>query len=103
MGGLRRMMAIVSGLAMLPFLAILLTIALASLFGCEVNEGGPQACMVFGADWGGFLSGLLTFGWLGLVTIPFLMGIFIIWLSIEAFAWWRNRRKARRETADEAA
>ncbi len=103
MRGLRRLMAIVSGVAMLPFLAILATVGLAALFGCDVNEGGPQACMALGTDWGGFLSSLLTFGWLGLVTIPFLMGIFVIWLSIEAFVWWRKRRKARRLIEDEAA
>jgi hypothetical protein len=103
MRGLRRLMALVSGVAMLPFLAILATVALAALFGCDVNEGGPQACMVLGTDWGGFLSGLLAFGWLGLLTIPFLMGIFLVWLSIEAFVWWRKRRKARRQNANEAA
>lgn len=93
---LRRLMVVVSALAMLPFLMILLTVMLAALFGCDVNEGGPQTCVAFGADWGGVLSGLLAGGWLGLLTIPFLMGIFLIWLVIEGYVFRRKRRKASR-------
>lgn len=103
MRAFRRLIGIASALALLPFLIILLTVALAGIFGCDVNESGPQTCMAFGSDWGGVLSGMLSAGWLGLLTIPFLMGIFIIWLAVEAAASWRKRRKARRTTLKETS
>ncbi len=93
---LRKSMIIVSVLALLPFLMMVATLGLATVLGCDVNESGPQTCMVFGSDWGGLLSGMLTAGWMGLVTIPLLMCVFAVWLAIEGLAWWRRRRRRRR-------
>ena len=100
---LRKLMIFVSALALVPFLMMVLTLGLATLFGCDVNESGPQTCMVFGSDWGELLSGMLTAGWMGLVTIPLLMCIFVIWLAVEALAWWRRRRRQRRAMREAAA
>jgi hypothetical protein len=92
----RRIIAICAGIALLPLLAILLTAVLAGVLGCEVNEGGPTPCMAMGSDIGGLLSGMLTTGWFGLVTIPFLMLLVGVWSLVEAYVWGRQRRKSKR-------
>ena len=45
---------------------------------------------------GGMLSGMLTLGWFGLLTIPFLMLLVGVWALVEAYVWGRQRRKLRR-------
>jgi hypothetical protein len=92
----RRILAILAGISLLPLLGILLTALVAGVAGCEVNEGGPTPCVVFGSDIGEILSSLLTVGWFGLLTIPFLMILVAIWSLVEAYVWGRRRRKARR-------
>lgn len=92
----RRILAIVAGISLLPLLGILLAATLAGVLGCEVNEGGPTPCFVFGADIGAWLSGFMTLGWFGLLTIPFLMVLVAVWSLVEAYSWGRQRRKSRR-------
>ena len=99
----RRIMALFAGLALLPLLGLLLTGLVAGVLGCEVNEGGPTPCMVFGSDIGGLLSAMLTMGWFGLVTIPLLMGLVGIWSLIEAYVWGWQRRKSRRANRESNA
>jgi hypothetical protein len=84
-------------LAMLPMALILLTALLAALTGCEVNEAAPQSCSVFGSDIGGTLMGLLSTGWLGLITIPIVMILACLWLFLESASSVRRRRRKRRE------
>lgn len=83
-------------LAMLPMALILLTAALAAVTGCEVNEAAPQPCQVFGLDIGGTLMGLLSSGWLGLITIPVVMFLVCVWLVLESVSTYRRRRRDRR-------
>ncbi|MEQ1670325.1 MAG: hypothetical protein ABL893_05665 [Hyphomicrobium sp.] len=92
----RRILAIIAGISLLPLLGILLTALLAGVLGCEVNESGPTPCMAFGTDIGDWLSGFLTLGWFGLLTIPFLMVLVAVWALVEAYVWGRQRRKTRR-------
>lgn len=92
----RRIMAICAGLALLPLLAILLTAVFAGVLGCEVSENFSSPCPVMGLDIGDLLSGLLTTGWFGLVTIPFLMLLVGVWSLVEAYVWGRQRRKTKR-------
>lgn len=99
----RRILAIVAGISLLPLLGILLTATIAGVAGCEVNEGGPTPCIVFGSDIGELLSGMLTLGWFGLLTIPFLMVLVAVWSLVEAYVWGRQRRKARRANSESNA
>jgi hypothetical protein len=92
----RRIMAVIAGIALLPLLAILVTALLAGVLGCEVSESGATPCVVMGTDIGEFLSEMLTTGWFGLVTIPFLMLLVGVWALIEAYVWGRQRRKSKR-------
>lgn len=99
----RRFMAILAGIALLPLLAILVTATVAGVLGCEVNEGGPTPCVVYGTDIGGFLSSLMVTGWFGLMTIPLLMVLVAVWALLEAYVWGRQRRKARRASRESNA
>jgi hypothetical protein len=99
----RRIMAIVAGIALLPLFGLLVTALFAGVLGCEVSESGPTPCVVFGTDIGGMLSDLLTTGWFGLVTIPFLMLLVGIWVLVEAYVWGRQRRKSKRDARENSA
>ena len=92
----RRILALVAAIALLPLLGLLVTALLAGVLGCEVSESGPSACMVMGTDIGDVLSGMLTAGWFGLVTIPLLMLLVGLWSLVEAYVWGRQRRKSWR-------
>jgi uncharacterized protein YqgC (DUF456 family) len=99
----RRLMAILAGIALLPLLAILVTATVAGVLGCEVNEGGPTPCVVYGTDIGGLLSSLMVTGWFGLLTIPLLMVLVAVWALLEAYVWGRQRRKSRRASRESNA
>ena len=99
----RRVLGFLAALALLPLLGIFLTAILAGALGCEVNEGGPTPCQVMNTDIGGLLSGMLTTGWLALITIPLLMVLLGLWSLIEAYAWGRQKRKARRANRESNA
>ena len=99
----RRLMAVLAGFALLPLFAILVTATVAGVLGCEVNEGGPTPCLVYGTDIGEVLSSLMVIGWFGLLTIPLLMALFAVWAVLEAYVWGRQRRKARRASRESNA
>lgn len=103
MRAIRRTMAILAVIALLPLFAVLLTATVAGIAGCEVNEAGPMPCMVFGTDIGGVLSGLMITGWFSLLTIPALMTLAGIWALLEAYTWNRRRRKAKRQLRQASA
>ncbi len=92
----RRVLAIIACIALLPLLGLLLTALIAGVTGCEVSEMATSPCMVMGMDIGDMLSNMLSGGWFGLVTIPFLIVLVGLWSLVEAYVWGRQRRKARR-------
>lgn len=100
---IRRTMAILAVIALLPLLAVLLTATVAGIVGCEVNEGGATPCIVLGTDIGGILSGLMVTGWFSLMTIPALMALAGCWALLEAYAWNRRRRRAKRQLRQASA
>ncbi len=99
----RRILAAFAGLSLLPLVATLLTAMLTALLGCEAGDAGVEPCMIFGADAGGFLSGLLTLGGLAQLTIPLFMVLLTAWAVVEAWTWGRRRRRARRQVRRDAA
>ena len=92
----RRTFVALIGLCLLPLVAVLLSAALAALFGCELNEGITNVCSIAGIDFGGFLSGLFVMGWLALITLPLLMCILALWALVEWGSWFRKRRRDRK-------
>ena len=93
---LRRVIAILAVLSLIPMAALMVGAALAGLLGCEVNEGGPVPCLLGGVDIGPFLSGLVVTGWFELIILPVLMGVLALWGAAEGLHLWRKRRRARR-------
>ncbi|MET7241837.1 hypothetical protein ABZT49_00555 [Methylobacterium sp. EM32] len=55
-----------------PFLLLLLSLAIARLTGCEVNEGRANPCRIAGLDIGGALYAMMVMGWLVLPLLPFM-------------------------------
>ena len=89
-------------LAFGPFAAIMLTALVAAALGCQPNEAAPGPCIVYGADVGSLLSGMLVTGGLVQITIPILVAILAFWLAIEAVGWivYRLRGERPAETSD---
>lgn len=54
----------------LPLIPVLIAGAIASHYGCQVDESGPHPCIVFGKDIGGTLCSMGVMGWFGLLTFP---------------------------------
>lgn len=79
-----------------PIAAVALAALLSGMLGCDVNEGAPLPCEVFGFDLGGVLYGLMTTGWLALITIPLLMAALVVWLAVEGALYLRKQMKTRR-------
>lgn len=95
----RRTFVVLAGLCLLPLVSVLVSAAIAGLFGCELNEGVTNVCNIAGFDVGGFLSGLFVTGWLALITLPLLMCILALWAFVEWGSWWRRRRRDRKADA----
>lgn len=102
MTGLRRAILAVSIFCLLPLAAVAVSAVFAAVFGCELSEAGTSACVVLGLDVSGFLQTLFVTGWMGLVTLPILMGVLALWLLVEGIASWRRRRRMRRADRAEA-
>lgn len=56
--------------ALLPVASLLISIGLASLGGCPLDEASAHPCVMLGGDWGGLLGDMAVAGWLALVTVP---------------------------------
>jgi hypothetical protein len=54
----------------LPMIPVVIAGAIASYCGCQLDEGGPHPCILFGRDIGGTLSSMIVMGWFGLLTFP---------------------------------
>lgn len=99
----RRIIAVLSAVALLPLAVIAVAAMFAALLKCEVSDIAVTQCFVFGTDIGWLFSGALTIGWLGLITIPLLTVVVSLWALIEAFVAYRKRRKLRRAASRGAA
>lgn len=65
-----------------PVLVALAAGGVASVLGCELNEGAAHPCMLFGSDIGGTLYTLGVLGWLTIIGIPFLAIALIVWVVV---------------------
>ncbi len=56
-------------IAVAPLLSAFLASWIAEANGCALHEGGTNACVIGGSDWGGTLYTMFVMGWLMLLTI----------------------------------
>ncbi len=92
-------LGIVSALCLLPVAAVLLSIGLAQLGGCTLNEAAVHPCIIAGHDLGHFLYSLSIFVWLMLITGPILMLALAAWIMLGVVALaWRFAPESRRRS-----
>ena len=70
--------------------------AIASAYGCKVDEGSVHPCIINGHDYGELLYSLGVMGWFMLVTIPGGLVAFVSWLIFLILhrVAWRKRVSA---------
>jgi hypothetical protein len=78
--------------ALSPFNVVVVASLVATRNGCLVNESAPQPCVILGHDYGALLYQMTVFGWLGLLTVPIAMLLFLgwaVWLAAALVSGWR--------------
>ena len=78
---------------LLPVAGPLVSTAVASATGCQVNEGGVYPCVVMGIDIGEPLAFAFVAGWLALMTLPLAALVGLLWIVIEIIWWLRSRNQ----------
>ncbi len=56
--------------AIAPVVSVVIAGTLASSYGCTLNEGSVNPCVIMGADRGELLYAMGVAGWFGLLTLP---------------------------------
>jgi hypothetical protein len=74
-----------------PLVLALAAGGVASLLGCELNEGAIHPCILFGSDIGETLYTFGVLGWLSIIGLPFAVIALVIWAIVAAIV---NRRRA---------
>ena len=62
-----------------------LIILSANAYGCKIWALGPEVCMVFGFDIGGFLYPLWTLGYQMALALFWVVPALVIWLLVKIF------------------
>jgi hypothetical protein len=65
----------------LPVICVVISMAVANVLGCTLNEGDVHPCPFLGVDVGGLLYDLFVSGWFGLLTIPAGVILLLVWLA----------------------
>ena len=68
--------------AILPLVLTLVGAGIASNYGCSVNEGNVNPCVIDGTDWGETLAFFGISFWYLLATVPLGCLLFVIWLIV---------------------
>jgi hypothetical protein len=93
MRAFRIAMLIVTVVCVLPLVSLLLSLAIANLAGCALDEGSVHPCVIAGFDFGTALYTMFVFTWLGLLTLPALGLALPLWGVVELVV-----RRRRRQT-----
>ena len=73
-------------IGLVPLLSVFLAGQVAAAYGCRLNEGGPNPCVIKGYDAGEILYTMTVLGWLMLVTnLALIAGVAgILWEGFRA-------------------
>jgi hypothetical protein len=77
--------------AVAPVVSVVAAGAVASHFGCTLNEGDVHPCVIGGVDRGELLYEAAMMGWLALVTVP-LGGFLLVACFVGYVVLWQRRR-----------
>ena len=94
MRAFRIAMAIVTIVCVLPLVSLLLSLAVASLANCSLDEGSVHPCVIVGLDFGEALYTMFVATWLGFLTLPVLAVSLPLWAVVELIGRRRRRRQA---------
>jgi hypothetical protein len=86
-------LVLILGLWIAPLVLALGAGGLASILGCELNEGAAHPCVLLGSDIGGTLYTFGVLGWLTLIGIPFAIAALVVWAIVAAIVSRRNRAR----------
>ena len=89
---LRWLFVAVMLLCLAPLFSVFACMGIASITGCQVDEGSAHACLVMGYDIGGLLYTMGVMGWFMLMTLPVLVIAAVVWIAAEIV---NARRKGR--------
>jgi hypothetical protein len=76
-----------------PLWSTLLAVLFASAFGCSLNEGFVQPCVVLGRDFGGLLYSVGLVFWFAMFTVPLAGMALLVWLVVLVVVLFRRRRR----------
>jgi hypothetical protein len=88
------MMILLAGILLLWIAPLILALGaggVASVLGCELNEGAAHPCILFGSDIGGTLYTFGVAGWLTLIGVPFLVAALAVWAIIAVIVSRRSK------------
>jgi hypothetical protein len=81
-------------LCLVPPLSLLAAGLIARWAGCELDPNVPVTCTVLGGDYGGYLFGLVDFGYYAVETIPAFVALLAGWVTVEIVRRLGRSRKA---------
>jgi hypothetical protein len=76
-----------------PLLAMVAAGLTADHFGCRLHEGFVNPCVIGGRDYGETLYNMAMMGWLMLFTLPYGVGLLLVWAVTEIVRLVRLRRQ----------
>jgi hypothetical protein len=83
MRALRIVMIVIVALCLLPFVSLAISLGLADLGACQLDEGSVHPCLIAGVDLGAALYAMSVVAWVGIVAVPLLMAALLLWGGIE--------------------
>ena len=84
----------------LPLVSLLLSMIIASPFGCRLDEGNVHPCMILGFDFGALLYAMAVSGWFALFTVPLAGLALIVWLIVLAILLVIGRQRRTNEVIE---
>jgi len=79
--------------ALSPTLTVMAVGIIAYAFGCPVNEGFVQPCMVFGFDIGESIYSAGALGWYGLLTLPLGLVVLVVYILVALVSTLKKRKR----------
>lgn len=93
MGRHLAVLAVIALVAFFPLLMMFTAAWIASLAGCNLDEGSAHMCVIFGSDKGEMLYNMFAGGWMTILTLPLGAALFLLWLlATVGRILWRRRR-----------
>ena len=94
MRAFRIAMAVAVVVCLLPFASLLVSVVVAKLGNCALDEGSVHPCVIAGVDLGAALYDMFVLTWLGLLTLPLLAFSVLLWIIVEVIAKVHRRNRA---------